>query len=116
LRRRESGWDRAGTHSEGDTLVPTQRGEDITMLADDAGKFGYAAELTGIYDDTTRDIVTALQQHFRSRARRWNCGPLHHRDAARTVNGIFRDCLITRRKRLPHHRQSLTAAWGNAES
>jgi N-acetylmuramoyl-L-alanine amidase len=28
-------------------------------------KFGYAAELTGVYDDKTRDIVMALQRHFR---------------------------------------------------
>jgi N-acetylmuramoyl-L-alanine amidase len=51
--------------SEGDTLVPTQRGEDITMLQTMLVKFGYAAELTGIYDEKTRDIVTALQRHFR---------------------------------------------------
>jgi N-acetylmuramoyl-L-alanine amidase len=51
--------------SEGDTLVLTQRGEDITMLQTMLVKFGYAAELTGIYDDKTRDIVTALQRQFR---------------------------------------------------
>ena len=28
-------------------------------------KFGYAAELTGLYDDKTRDIVTAFQRRFR---------------------------------------------------
>ena len=32
-----------------------------TMLA----KFGYAAELTGVYDEATRDIVTAFQRHYR---------------------------------------------------
>jgi N-acetylmuramoyl-L-alanine amidase len=32
-----------------------------TMLA----KFGYAAALTGIYDEATRDIVAAFQRHFR---------------------------------------------------
>jgi N-acetylmuramoyl-L-alanine amidase len=51
--------------SEGDALVPTQRGEDITMLQTMLAKFGYAAELTGLYDEATRDIVTAFQRHFR---------------------------------------------------
>jgi N-acetylmuramoyl-L-alanine amidase len=51
--------------SEGNALVPTQRGEDITMLQTMLAKFGYAAELTGLYDEATRDIVTAFQRHFR---------------------------------------------------
>jgi N-acetylmuramoyl-L-alanine amidase len=51
--------------SEGDALVPMQRGEDITMLQTMLAKFGYAAELTGLYDEATRDIVTAFQRHFR---------------------------------------------------
>jgi N-acetylmuramoyl-L-alanine amidase len=50
---------------DGDALVPTQRGEDITMLQTMLAKFGYAAELTGVYDENTRDIVTAFQRHFR---------------------------------------------------
>jgi N-acetylmuramoyl-L-alanine amidase len=50
---------------EGNALVPTQRGEDITMLQTMLAKFGYAAEVTGLYDDQTRDIVTAFQRHFR---------------------------------------------------
>jgi N-acetylmuramoyl-L-alanine amidase len=51
--------------AEGDALVPTQCGEDITMLQTMLAKFGYAAELTGVYDDKTRDIVSAFQRHFR---------------------------------------------------
>ncbi len=51
--------------SEGGALLPTQRGEDIAMLQTMLAKFGYAAELTGVYDDKTRDIVTAFQRHFR---------------------------------------------------
>ena len=50
---------------DGDALVPTQRGEDITMLQTMLAKFGYAAALTGIYDEATRDVVTAFQRHFR---------------------------------------------------
>jgi N-acetylmuramoyl-L-alanine amidase len=50
---------------DGDALVPTQRGEDVTMLQTMLAKFGYAAALTGIYDEATRDIVTAFQRHFR---------------------------------------------------
>jgi N-acetylmuramoyl-L-alanine amidase len=49
----------------GDTLGPAQRGEDITMLQSMLAKLGYAAELTGFYDDHTRAIVTAFQRHFR---------------------------------------------------
>ncbi|MGZ5841576.1 MAG: N-acetylmuramoyl-L-alanine amidase [Xanthobacteraceae bacterium] len=51
--------------AEGDALVPTQRGEDITMLQTMLAKVGYAAELTGVYDDQTRDIIAAFQRHFR---------------------------------------------------
>jgi N-acetylmuramoyl-L-alanine amidase len=51
--------------SEGDALVPTQRGEDVTMLQTMLAKVGYPAELTGLYDAATRDIVTAFQRHFR---------------------------------------------------
>ena len=51
--------------SEGDALAPAQRGEDITMLQAMLMKFGYSAELTGLYDEATRDIVTAFQRHFR---------------------------------------------------
>jgi N-acetylmuramoyl-L-alanine amidase len=51
--------------AEGNALVPTQRGEDITMLQTMLAKFGYAAEVTGRYDDQTRDIVAAFQRHFR---------------------------------------------------
>jgi N-acetylmuramoyl-L-alanine amidase len=48
-----------------DALVPAPRGEDITMLQTMLKKFGYPAELTGLYDEATRDIVTAFQRHFR---------------------------------------------------
>src|SRR5437016_1743342 len=51
--------------SGGDALLPAQRGEDITMLQTMLAKVGYAADLTGVYDDATRDIVTAFQRHFR---------------------------------------------------
>src|SRR3954471_7297575 len=46
----------------GEALVPAQRGEDVTMLQTMLAKFGYAADLTGQYDETTRDIVTAFQR------------------------------------------------------
>jgi N-acetylmuramoyl-L-alanine amidase len=58
-------WVEPAPIGEGDALVPTQRGEDITMLQTMLAKFGYAAELTGLYDEATRDIVTAFQRHFR---------------------------------------------------
>jgi N-acetylmuramoyl-L-alanine amidase len=58
-------WVEPAAISEGDALVPTQRGEDVTMLQTMLVKLGYAAALTGVYDEATRDIVTALQQHFR---------------------------------------------------
>jgi N-acetylmuramoyl-L-alanine amidase len=35
------------------------------MLQSMLAKLGYAAELTGFYDDHTRAIVTAFQRHFR---------------------------------------------------
>ena len=58
-------WVEPSPIAEGDALVSMQRGEDIAMLQTMLAKVGYAAELTGIYDDKTRDIVMALQRHFR---------------------------------------------------
>jgi N-acetylmuramoyl-L-alanine amidase len=58
-------WIEPAPIGDGDALVPTQRGEDITMLQTMLAKFGYAAALTGVYDEATRDIVAAFQRHFR---------------------------------------------------
>jgi N-acetylmuramoyl-L-alanine amidase len=58
-------WVEPASIAEGGALVPTQRGEDITMLQTMLAKLGYAAELTGVYDEATREIVTAFQRHFR---------------------------------------------------
>jgi len=50
---------------DGEALVPAQRGEDVAMLQTMLEKFGYATALTGVYDEATRDVVTAFQRHFR---------------------------------------------------
>jgi N-acetylmuramoyl-L-alanine amidase len=41
------------------------RGDDVAALQRMLARFGYAADVTGVYDEKTRDIVTAFQRHFR---------------------------------------------------
>ena len=50
---------------DGVKLHPGDRGEAVVRLQRMLATYGYGIEETGIYDDTTRDVVTAFQRHFR---------------------------------------------------
>lgn len=50
---------------DGHTLQPGDRGEQITRMQRSLKAYGYGIEETGVYDDATRDVVTAFQRHFR---------------------------------------------------
>lgn len=50
---------------EGVTLKPGERGEQVARLQRTLRNYGYGIEETGLYDDATRDVVTAFQRHFR---------------------------------------------------
>jgi len=49
----------------GPELDPGDKGGAITMLQQFLKDFGYGIEVTGIYDETTTQVVTAFQRHFR---------------------------------------------------
>jgi N-acetylmuramoyl-L-alanine amidase len=49
----------------GVTLKPGESGEQVTRLQRTLRNYGYGIEETGLYDDATRDVVTAFQRHFR---------------------------------------------------
>jgi N-acetylmuramoyl-L-alanine amidase len=49
----------------GTTLQPGDRGEGVTRLQKSLKTYGYDVKDSGVYDDLTRDVVTAFQRHFR---------------------------------------------------
>lgn len=49
----------------GITIKPGDRGDGVTRLQRTLRTYGYGIEDTGVYDDATRDVVTAFQRHFR---------------------------------------------------
>ena len=49
----------------GTTLRPGDRGEAVTRLQKSLKTYGYGVNDSGVYDDLTRDVVTAFQRHFR---------------------------------------------------
>jgi len=69
-------WDRLGAAGvglwaepsplrEGTTLKPDDRGPQVAELQRALARFGYAADITHLYDKPTAEIVTAFQRHFR---------------------------------------------------
>jgi N-acetylmuramoyl-L-alanine amidase len=50
---------------EGRALKPGERGEAVAWLQRTLSSYGYGIEETGLYDDATREVVTAFQRHFR---------------------------------------------------
>ncbi|HEY8267722.1 MAG TPA: N-acetylmuramoyl-L-alanine amidase [Xanthobacteraceae bacterium] len=51
--------------TQGPALKPGDRGEAVTMLQTMLARYGYGVPLTGEFDATTADVVTAFQRHFR---------------------------------------------------
>jgi len=49
----------------GMTIAPGEQGEPVARLQRMLRDYGYGVEETGVYDDATRDVVTAFQRHFR---------------------------------------------------
>jgi len=49
----------------GTTIAPGDRGDGVTRLQRMLHSYGYGIDETGIYDDATRNVVTAFQRHFR---------------------------------------------------
>jgi N-acetylmuramoyl-L-alanine amidase len=50
---------------EGTALKPGDRSDAVTRLQRTLRSYGYGLAETGVYDDATRDVVTAFQRHFR---------------------------------------------------
>ena len=51
--------------TDGTTLKPDDRGPQVAELQRALARFGYAADITHLYDKPTAEIVTAFQRHFR---------------------------------------------------
>ena len=49
----------------GTTVQAGDRGEGVTRLQKSLKAYGYDIKGSGIYDELTRDVVTAFQRHFR---------------------------------------------------
>jgi len=46
-------------------LKPGDRGAQVADLQRALARFGYAADVTHVYDTSTAEIITAFQRHFR---------------------------------------------------
>lgn len=59
-------WVRAAPFDlDGNTLKLGDHGEPVSRLQRTLHSYGYGIAETGTFDDTTRDVVTAFQRHFR---------------------------------------------------
>ena len=58
-------WVEPAPISPGRTLSANDRGTEVEELQRKLARFGYAAEVSRVYDDNTRSVVTAFQRHFR---------------------------------------------------
>jgi N-acetylmuramoyl-L-alanine amidase len=50
---------------EGTGLKPGDHSDSVTRLQRTLRSYGYGLAETGIYDDATREVITAFQRHFR---------------------------------------------------
>ena len=59
-------WVRAAPlNLDGATIQPGDQGEAVMRLQRTFSIYGYGIDESGLYDDTTRDVVAAFQRHFR---------------------------------------------------
>ena len=58
-------WVEPAPIGEGPDAQPNDRGPQVADLQRALVRFGYAADITHLYDDATRRVVTAFQRHFR---------------------------------------------------
>jgi len=58
-------WVEPSTIREGTTLKPNDRSPHVAELQRALARFGYAADITHLYDQATSAVVTAFQRHFR---------------------------------------------------
>jgi N-acetylmuramoyl-L-alanine amidase len=59
-------WVRAAPlNVQGMTIAPGERGDAVSRLQRMLHGYGYGVEETGVYDEKTRDVITAFQRHFR---------------------------------------------------
>ncbi len=58
-------WVEPSPLAEGTALKPGDRGPQVAELQRALARFGYAADITHLYDQATTEIVTAFQRHYR---------------------------------------------------
>jgi len=58
-------WVEPAPIASGRTLSANDKGAEVEQLQKQLARFGYPIEITRVYDDNTRSVVTAFQRHFR---------------------------------------------------
>ena len=53
------------TAAHGPSLDLGASGDDVSALQTDLARYGYGIEVTGVFDERTRIVVSAFQRHFR---------------------------------------------------
>ena len=58
-------WVEPAPIAPGRTLSANDKGSEVEQLQKQLARYGYDLKVSGLYDDTTRSVVTAFQRHFR---------------------------------------------------
>ncbi|GAB1716752.1 MAG: negative regulator of AmpC, AmpD [Nitrobacter sp.] len=58
-------WVRPAPIVSGDVLKGGSEGDDVRALQQSLARYGYGIKASGIFDNTTTDVVRAFQRHFR---------------------------------------------------
>lgn len=58
-------WVEPARLSAGRTFSANDKGREVEQLQKQLVRLGYDLKVSGLYDDTTRSVVTAFQRHFR---------------------------------------------------
>lgn len=58
-------WVEAANAEPSDSLSLGAKGETVLRLQRDLVSYGYGLEVSGVFDERTRDVVIAFQRHFR---------------------------------------------------
>lgn len=98
-------WNLLARHGVGHLVRPSPIGSDVALALGDAGAdvqtlqsalslYGYGVEITGVFDDRTRAVVSAFQQHFRQRQVDGRADRSTVRTLVRLIEALPKDFLL----------------------
>lgn len=58
-------WVDVGTVADSEALKPNDTGTKVTDLQRSLAEYGYGIDISGRYDVSTKEVITAFQRHFR---------------------------------------------------